>query len=144
MARAARLELGTLAFEGARSRSGCDGGRSEGRNPAIQRKKAAAAERARRVRNRLTLRVLIEDWNRVHLVGRRPSYAAEAVRALHYAFADHLDDAAEDLDRTVVVRVLDALTRRRKRKDGDRSHKSKGVAMTAARLPTAVLLLHGQ
>ena len=32
-----------------------------------------------------------------------PSYAAEAVRALHYAFADHLDDAAEDLDRTAVV-----------------------------------------
>jgi integrase len=102
---------------------------AKGRNPAVLRKEAAAAERARRVRNRLTLRVLIEDWNRAHLVGRRPSYAAEAVRALHYAFADHLDDAAEDLDRTAVVRALDALTRRRKRKDGDGHHKSKGAAM---------------
>jgi integrase len=103
---------------------------AKGRNPAIQRKEAEAAERARRVRNRLTLRVLIEDWNRAHLVGRRPSYAAEAVRALHYAFADHLDDAAEDLDRTAVIRALDALIRRRKGKDHDGGHKSKGTAMT--------------
>jgi integrase len=103
---------------------------AKGRNPAIQRKEAAATERARRVRNRLTLRVLIDDWNRTHLVGRRPSYAAEAVRALHYAFADHLDDAAEDLDRTAVVRALDALTRRRKRKDRDRAEKRRGGAMT--------------
>ena len=92
---------------------------AKGRNPATERKEAAAAERARRTRNRLTLRVLIEDWNRLHLAGRRPSYAAEAVRALHYAFADHLDDAAEDLDRAAVVRALDGLTRRGKRKDGE-------------------------
>ena len=69
---------------------------AKGRNPAAERKDAAAAERARRTRNRLTLRVLIEDWNRLHLAGKRPRYAAEAVRALHYAFTDHLDDAAEE------------------------------------------------
>jgi integrase len=103
---------------------------AKGRNPAADRKAAAAAERARRTRNRLTLRVLIDDWNRHHLTGRRPSYAVEAVRALHYAFADQLDDAAEDLDRVAVVRALDALTRRRKRSDGDGAHKSKGAAMT--------------
>jgi integrase len=103
---------------------------AKGRNPAADRKDAAAAERARRARNRLTLRVLIEDWNRLHLAGRRPSYATEAVRALHYAFADHLDDAAEDLDRAAVVRALDALARRRKGKDGDGGDKPKGAAMT--------------
>ena len=103
---------------------------AKGVNPAIERKEAAAAERARRVRNRLTLRVLIEDWNRLHLAHRRPSYAAEAVRALHYAFADHLDDAAEDFDRAAVIRALDALTRRRKRKDSDGADKRKGAAMT--------------
>jgi integrase len=103
---------------------------AKGRNPAAERKEAAAAERARRTRNRLTLRVLIDDWNRLHLAGRRPSYAAEAVRALHYAFADHLDDAAEDLDRAAVVRALDALTRRQKRKDGGGVEKPKGAAMT--------------
>ena len=103
---------------------------AKGRNPAAERKDAAAAERARRTRNRLTLRVLIDDWNRLHLAGRRPSYAVEAVRALHYAFADHLDDAAEDLDRAAVVRAMDALTRRRRRKDGDGAGKPKGAAMT--------------
>jgi integrase len=101
---------------------------AKGQNPAAQRKEAVAAERAKRARNRLTLRVLIEDWRRLHLAERRPSYAAEAVRALHYAFADCLDDAAEDLDRVGVVRALDALRRRRKRKDGNET--SKGAAMT--------------
>ena len=55
---------------------------AKGRNPAADRKDAAAAERVRRARNRLTLRVLIDDWNRLHLARRRRSYAAEAVRAL--------------------------------------------------------------
>jgi integrase len=104
---------------------------AKGRNPAAERKDAAAAERARRVRNRLTLRVLIEDWKCLHLASRRPRYAAEAVRALHYALADCLDDAAEDLDRAAVVRALDALVRRRKRKEGSGAGKPKGVAMTS-------------
>jgi integrase len=102
---------------------------AKGRNPAAERKDAAAAERARRTRNRLTLRVLIEDWKRHHLGGRRPSYAAEAVRALHRAFAGHLDDAAEDLDRVAVVQGLDTLTRRRKRKDANVVNKWKGSAI---------------
>jgi len=103
---------------------------AKGRNPVTERREAAVAERARRARNRLTLRVLIYDWSRLHLAGRRPRYAAEAVRALHYAFDDHLDDAAEDLDRAAVVRALDALTRRRKRKERDRAEKRRGGAMT--------------
>ena len=103
---------------------------AKGRNPAAERKEAAAVERARRARDRLTFRMLINDWHRLHLAGRRPSYASEAVRALHYAFADALDDAAEDLDRTTVVRALDALTRRRKRKDGINPERPKGAAMT--------------
>ena len=103
---------------------------AKGMNPALVRKEAAKAEQARRARDRLTVRVLIDDWNRLHLAGKRPSYAAEAVRALHHAFANHLDDAAEDLDRAAVVRALDALTRRRKRKDRDGAAKPKGNAMT--------------
>jgi integrase len=102
---------------------------AKGRNPAADRKDAAAAERAKRVRDRLTLRVLIEDWERLHLAGRRASYAAEAVRALNSAFADALDDAAEDLDRAAVVRALDGLTRRNGRKKAD-TDKPKGAAMT--------------
>jgi integrase len=100
---------------------------ARGRNPVADRKAAAAAERAKRARDRLTLRVLIDDWHRLHLAGRRASYAAEAVRALHSAFADALDDAAEDLDRGGVVHALDALTRRRGKGGRD---KPKGTAMT--------------
>jgi integrase len=101
---------------------------AKGRNPAAERKEAAAAERVKRARDRLTLSVLIDDWHRLHLAGRRASYAAEAVRALHYAFADVLDDAAEDLDRTTIVRLLDTQTRRRKRK-GENGARSGGAAM---------------
>jgi integrase len=103
---------------------------AKGINPAIKRKEAEAAERARRARNRLTLRVLIDDWNRLHLAGRRASYSAEAVRALRHAFTDHLDDAAEDLDRAAVVHALDALTSRHKPKQGDGAKRSRGAAMT--------------
>jgi integrase len=103
---------------------------AKGSNPATERKAVAAAERAKRARNRLTLRVLIDDWHRLHLASRRASYAAEAVRALHSAFADALDDAAEDLDRAAVVRALDALVRRRKRKAEGASDKAVGAAMT--------------
>jgi integrase len=102
---------------------------AKGRNPAADRKAAAAAERAKRARNRLTLRVLIADWKRLHLTERRPRYAAEAVRALHYAFADHIDDAAEDLDRAAVVRTLDSLIRRRQRKASNGHDKRKGTAI---------------
>jgi integrase len=94
------------------------------------RKENVKAERARRVRNRLTLRVLIEDWHRLHLTGRRASYAAEAVRALHYAFADALEDAADDLDRAAVVSALDALTRRRARERAVAANRRKGAAIT--------------
>jgi integrase len=102
---------------------------AKGMNPALVRKEAARAEQTRRARDRLTLRVLIDDWNRLHLAARRPSYAAEAVRALRAAFADALDSAAEDLDRAAVVRALDALTRRG-RKATNGTDKPKGAAMT--------------
>src|SRR5436190_10820516 len=60
---------------------------AKGRNPAAERKEAAAAEWAKRVRGRLTLAVLIQNWARLHLIHRRPRYAAESVRALRHGFA---------------------------------------------------------
>jgi integrase len=77
---------------------------AKGRNPAAERKEAAATERAKRTRDRLTLRLLIDDWNRLHL--------------------------AQDLDRATVVRALDAMTRRRARKNASATGKPKGAAMT--------------
>jgi len=89
---------------------------AKGRNPAAERKEAAAAEWAKRVRGRLTLAVLFQDWARLHLIHRRPRYAAEAVRALRHGFSKHLDRPAEDLDRAAVVQALDSLSRPRKEK----------------------------
>jgi len=62
----------------------------------------------------------LQDFSRLclHSITTKPWPLAEAVRALHSAFADALDSAAEDLDRTAIVRALDALTRRRARKSG--------------------------
>jgi integrase len=102
---------------------------AKGKNPAAERKEAAKAEQAKRVRDRLTLRVLIGDWNRDHLAERRPSYAKEAVRALHAAFTGSLDDAADDLDRAAVGRALDSLRRRGARKNASGTEKPKRSAM---------------
>lgn len=129
-----RVPLGAcsaLSLSGARDAAAAImGDVAKGRNPASERKEAAAAEQAKRTRDRLTLRALIDDWNRLHLAALRPSYAAEAVRALHVAFAHHLDNAAEDLDRAAVVRALDTLTRPRGRKNASGIDKPKGSAMT--------------
>jgi integrase len=103
---------------------------AKGVNPWQVREERKKAERAERARDRLTLRALIDDWHRLHLANKRPRYAKEAVRALHWAFADTLDDAAEDLDRATVVRTLDALTRRRTRKNAEGTDRRKGNAMT--------------
>jgi hypothetical protein len=63
---------------------------AKGRNPAADRKEAAAAAKAKAARDRHTLATLIDDWERLHLAHQRPRYAAEAVRALRHAFARHL------------------------------------------------------
>jgi integrase len=102
---------------------------AKGRNPAAERKEAAATEWAKRARGRLTLAVLIQDWARLHLIHRRPRYAAEAVRALHHGFSNHLDRPAEDLDRAAVVHALDALSRRLKEKGKGKSSIRQGTAI---------------
>ena len=71
---------------------------ADGKNPAIERKEAAGAERAKRARDRLTLKSLVTDWEREHLAERRKSYAGEAVRALYHAFGSHLDLPADGLE----------------------------------------------
>jgi integrase len=84
---------------------------AKGKNPASERREAAT--KAKRAKDRLTLGGLINDWERLHLSQRRPGYAAEATRALRRAFAAFLDRPAEELDRTTVVRVLDAMVQSR-------------------------------
>ncbi|MBX6743967.1 MAG: site-specific integrase [Acetobacteraceae bacterium] len=91
---AARIRLGDVA---------------KGIDPRAERKaKREAAEREREAA-KLTLRVLLDQWSRLGLKDRRPSYRAEAVRALSHAFAKHLDKPAHHLSRDTAVNVLDRL-----------------------------------
>jgi integrase len=80
---------------------------ARGIDPAAERKEArqkAAAES-------YTLERLLTDWQALHLASKRPSYAAEAVRAVRKSFAKHLDLPAADLNRSGVVKVLDGMRR---------------------------------
>jgi hypothetical protein len=48
---------------------------ARGKNPTAERTEAQKAERAKRARDRLSLRVLIADWHQLCLAARRASYA---------------------------------------------------------------------
>ena len=85
---------------------------AKGIDPAIERKKAAAEARRMAAHEALTLSALLSDWQALHLASRRPSYANEAVRALRNAFARYLDLPAAELGRAVIVKTLDAMSRR--------------------------------
>ena len=73
------------------------------------RRKAEAEEK--RAEAALTLDKLVDQWAALHLAQRRPRYAAEATRAIRYAFTDHLAKPAAKLTRAMVVDVLDRLAR---------------------------------
>jgi integrase len=75
---------------------------AKGIDPATERKKAKANEA-------LTLKALLADWKALHLSGKRPRYASEAVRALTHAFRRYLDIPAANLSRATVVKTLDAI-----------------------------------
>jgi integrase len=78
---------------------------AKGIDPATERKKAKA-------HGALTLKALLSDWQALHLSGKRPRYAAEAVRAVRNAFSRYLDLPAADLDRATAVKTLDAMARK--------------------------------
>src|SRR5262245_6980281 len=128
-----RVPLGSYSalslFKAREAAAALMGDVAKGRNPAAERKEAAAAEWAKRVRGRLTLAMLFQDWGRLHLIHRRPRYAAEAVRALHRGFSKHLDRPAEDLDRAAVVHALDSLSRPRKEQGKGKSSIRHGTAI---------------
>ena len=87
--------------------------RHEGHDPHRERKARVAADAAQALRDRLTLKVLVEDWQQRRLSNRRPRYAAEAARALRVAFPTQWEKPAEDLDAVSVARVLTGLIRRK-------------------------------
>jgi integrase len=84
---------------------------ANGVDTAAERKAAADAAKAEAERQHLTMALLVDTWKTLHLTHKRERYAAEAVRALQLAFAAQWNRPAEDLDRTAVVRVLDAMAK---------------------------------
>ena len=85
---------------------------AKGIDPAAERKKAAVEAHRQAAHDALTLASLLEDWRSLHLASKRPAYAAEAVRAMRYAFDRYLDFPAADLGRPIVVKTLDAMARK--------------------------------
>ena len=96
---------------------------AKGRDPARERKEAAAEAKRKAAHDALTLGALLEQWEKLRLFEKRERYATEAVRALRYAFAKNLKRPAADLDRGAIVRVLDTLA-----KDGKTAMASRTAA----------------
>ena len=84
---------------------------AKGRDPAGERNEARRAAQRKAAHEALTLTALLEQWETLRLADKRERYAAEAVRAVRYAFTKHLNAPAADLDRAAVVRVLDCLSK---------------------------------
>ena len=112
-----RVPLGNcraLSLAAAReAAAGIMGDRAKGKDVAAERKEAAAAAAVKAAHDAFTLRVLVETWERLHLAGKRQSYAIEAPRAIRAGFADCLALPAAAIDRPMVVRVLDTMTAQR-------------------------------
>lgn len=83
---------------------------ARGLDPTAERKRKKAEAESERAEAALTLDALIDEWGDLHLKRRRPRYAAEAKRALRFAFADHLKRPAARLTRAEVMAVLDKLS----------------------------------
>lgn len=114
--------FGAITLEQARTAAKARLGRvAAGFDPKAEREARKAEDTRRRAEAArakaeaaFTLDTLIADWERLHLAGRRPRYAAEATRALRLAFKPHLDGAAAVLGHETVVGVLDDLARQGK------------------------------
>jgi integrase len=82
---------------------------AKGRDPATERKEAAQKVREKAYAEALTLGALIDKWLNRHLVEKRPAYAAEATRALRFAFKKHLASPAATLTPKAVKAILNAM-----------------------------------
>jgi integrase len=83
---------------------------AKGRNPAAERKRAVLEAKEKAAEEALTLDVLIDKWEERHLSDKRPGYAAEATRALRFAFPKHLKSPAAALTPKAVKATLNAIS----------------------------------
>jgi integrase len=82
---------------------------AKGNDPAAAKRAARTAVKAER--DALTLGRLLEQWEALHLIHKRPNYRTAASATLRRVFAKHLDAPANGLDRAAVVRQLDELAK---------------------------------
>jgi integrase len=82
---------------------------ARGRDPATERKQAAREAKERDEAEALTLGVLIDRWEAGHLARKRPGYAAEATRALRFAFKRHLKSPAAALTPKAAKAILNGI-----------------------------------
>jgi integrase len=80
---------------------------AKGRDPAVERKRAV--HEAKEKAEALTLGLLIDRWEAGHLAGKRSGYAAEATRALRFAFKKDLTSPAANLTPKAVKATLNAI-----------------------------------
>ena len=88
---------------------------AKGRDPAVERKEAARKAKKWAEAEALTLGALIDKWEDRHLADKRPGYAAEATRALRFAFTKHLSSPAATLALRTVKTILNAIADDRKK-----------------------------
>lgn len=81
---------------------------AKGIDPRAVRKAQQAAAKAAKAEAAFTLKSLLDDWAKLHLVQRRERYQAEAIRSLSIAFDDELKRPASALSRAKVLQVVDA------------------------------------
>src|SRR3984957_4156007 len=102
-----RIPLGAPTLALARSAAAkILGDVAQGRDPAADRKAAALVAKEKAESEALTLGLLIDRWEAGHLVDKRPGYAAEATRALRFAFKEHLKTPATALTSKAAKAIL--------------------------------------
>jgi Arm DNA-binding domain len=101
---------GSLTIEQAREAARVRLGQvAKGINPRTERLRVRAESERERAETVLTFDALVTEWEKLHLVHRRPRYAAEAARAIRLGLASLLKRPAARITRGDAVNGLDAL-----------------------------------
>jgi integrase len=84
---------------------------AKGINPRVERERKRQAAERERTERAFTFDALIDEWVSLHLVHRRPRYAAEAERAIRYGLSPLLRRPAVQISRADAVDSLDLIAR---------------------------------
>jgi integrase len=84
---------------------------AKGVNPRAERLRQRAEAERERAETALTFEALVSEWAALHLVHRRPRYAAEAVRAIRLGLASLSKQPAARISKAEVVNALDQIAR---------------------------------